>query len=267
MAERSDVCFVGQNAMGDAALRTLIDEVGPPRHVITRPSLPGWTNPVAVTAAELGLACLEAQPDELSLAGERFVGVLASTDIAVCCGWPAVIAPAAFDAPRRGTVNLHPGSLPEWRGSDPIGWHLAAGWGPITCSAHRMTVEVDAGTVMGTATVTVKPTDTGLTLRHTCGVQLGRLAADTIRGDNSGQLAPPDAGRTLPPRGTRPAFRVESLTVAAARRVIQAFSPYPGAVVKQRGRWFGVAWPVLDEAHAVRLECRDGVLLVQEVDW
>lgn len=61
-------------------------------------------------------------------------------------------------------VNIHPSLLPAYKGLDTHARALAAGEIEAGCSVHLVTEELDAGEVLGQATVPVLPDDTAETL-------------------------------------------------------------------------------------------------------
>ncbi|MFZ1286972.1 MAG: formyltransferase family protein [Candidatus Phosphoribacter sp.] len=261
---RLSYAFVGQSLMGCEALAEVIATLGDPAIVLTRRTLDGWPNPVADLCERRGLHW-EAVPDGgLDLYDHRLISELAATDVGLCCGWPRRIVPEAYDSPRHGTLNLHPGALPNWAGSDPIGWHLAAGTAPIVCVVHQMTATVDAGPVLAAGTVDVVAEDDAGDLRRRCGATLGRLASEALLMPvlKGPQTPAVDLQQAVPPRGVRPALDPGRLTTATAERVIRAFSPYPGAVAAHNGEWIVVVHPAGPATATVHLDCSDGTLAV-----
>lgn len=70
------------------------------------------------------------------------------------------LAPEVFEAPRFGTVNLHPSLLPRHRGPDPTAWVLAAGDGETGLTAHYMDEGLDTGPIIAQQKIPVEPGDT-----------------------------------------------------------------------------------------------------------
>jgi methionyl-tRNA formyltransferase len=83
-------------------------------------------------------------------------------DLMMCQGFPWKIPQAALDAPRLGSINLHPASLPRHRGPIPLAWALRDGdptWG-ITW--HRMDAELDTGNILAQDTVPILDDDVNI---------------------------------------------------------------------------------------------------------
>ncbi|GMQ49584.1 methionyl-tRNA formyltransferase [Vibrio sp. 10N] len=61
-------------------------------------------------------------------------------------------------------VNLHPGALPDYRGANPIFWHLRNGQSDLTFSLHKLTSKIDRGDVAAEHPIPIHPFDTLQTL-------------------------------------------------------------------------------------------------------
>ena len=117
-----------------------------------------------VTAAPVGLALrsvyAEAQGevphlDDLgvevvrvpTLNGPEARNALAGTDVAVSLD-NTLISEATFSAPRQGTVNVHHGSVPDYRGGPPVFWELADGRESVGFTIHLIDAGIDTGPVL-----------------------------------------------------------------------------------------------------------------------
>ncbi|HEX6534664.1 MAG TPA: formyltransferase family protein [Gemmatimonadaceae bacterium] len=67
------------------------------------------------------------------------LGVLAGTYI---------LRPEVFEIPRLGSINLHSGKVPEYRGAAPAFWELYHGEHAVGITIHRVVAALDAGTVL-----------------------------------------------------------------------------------------------------------------------
>ena len=80
-------------------------------------------------------------------------------DLMLCWGFPWKIPQAALDAPRLGSVNMHPALLPRHRGPIPLAWALRDGdpaWG---ATWHRMDSELDTGNLLAQGSVPIEDDD------------------------------------------------------------------------------------------------------------
>lgn len=226
--------FVGQNEMGGAALAALSRRLEAPRLIVTR--LPKAEHPNVVLDAAGDRSVTQVGGDAL----ESLVDEFAAVDLVVCCGWDSSVSSRTLEIPSRGWINLHPGSLPQWAGSDPIGWQLAVGAREVECTVHQMTAVVDGGAVLASAMVRVGDAETGLSMRRRAGTVLGNIAAHWILGGTAlGKPLRPGAQST-PPRGVRPWIDPSSMSADTVLRVVRAFSPYPGVHLSVAGEVFHV---------------------------
>ncbi len=49
------------------------------------------------------------------------------TDLFVLCGYNKILKTPVIEIPPMGTINLHGGKLPEYRGAAPINWQIING--------------------------------------------------------------------------------------------------------------------------------------------
>lgn len=254
--------FVGQNELGASALETLWERWGRPSLVVTRPPKASHINRVEEVAHRAGFDVTFALGYRL----DDLYDALTDCDVLVCSGWARRLPARVFDAPGRGSINLHPGALPLWAGSDPLGWRLSSGAENIEVTVHRMTDVIDAGPVLGTAIFAVEPSDTGHDLRRRAGRTLGALAARVVEG---GLLAldrsQGPASRATPPRGVTPALEAERMLRRDVDRIVRAFSPHPGVLAAVESEWIRVRFAGDRPAHTVVLHCADGDLIVEPV--
>jgi len=116
-----------------------------------------------------------------------------------------------FAAARLGTLNVHHGKVPEFRGSPPVLWEIYEGASRVGWTIHRIEAGVDTGPVLKTGEVPLEIADTlEETYRRTrravfeSSAQglvelLGRIAA--------GEFAPVAQEKTGVPARTTPTYR------------------------------------------------------------
>lgn len=80
-------------------------------------------------------------------------------DLGISIGAPVLREPL-FSIPRYGTVNIHCGEVPDFRGAPPAFWELYAGAERIGATLHRIDRGLDTGDVIERATLPLIPTDT-----------------------------------------------------------------------------------------------------------
>jgi methionyl-tRNA formyltransferase len=67
----------------------------------------------------------------------------------------ALIEEATFSLPPLGTVNVHHGAVPDYRGGPPVFWELADGRDTVGFTVHRIDAGVDTGPVLAEGEVPI----------------------------------------------------------------------------------------------------------------
>lgn len=70
-----------------------------------------------------------------------------SIDLFVVSG-TYILRPPVFERPRHGSINLHCGRVPEFRGSPPAFWELYEGVPEVGVTIHRVSAQLDEGAVL-----------------------------------------------------------------------------------------------------------------------
>ncbi|MCK9531702.1 MAG: polysaccharide deacetylase family protein [Gammaproteobacteria bacterium] len=152
-------------------------------------------------------------------------------DLGLSLGAP-ILRRTLFDIPRLGTLNLHKGKLPDYRGMPPVFWELWNGEATVGCTVHWMEEALDAGPIAAESTLEVDQYATvkGLLLRlDELGISLVR---DVVLDVAAGRMP----RRPQPARGHT--FRRPTLAqVASLERRLAARLPVraslPKTLVKQ----------------------------------
>jgi UDP-4-amino-4-deoxy-L-arabinose formyltransferase/UDP-glucuronic acid dehydrogenase (UDP-4-keto-hexauronic acid decarboxylating) len=134
-------------------------------------------------------------------------------------------------APRLGAYNLHPGPLPERAGLHAASWALYEGADRYGVTLHRMSPQVDAGTIAFADDFAIRPADTGLTVMTQCvrhGLRLIEALVEMAERGEAIPAHPQDLARRRwftagPPKGGRldwylPARRVTDFVRACDYR-------------------------------------------------
>jgi peptidoglycan/xylan/chitin deacetylase (PgdA/CDA1 family) len=146
-------------------------------------------------------------------------------DLGIAVSAP-LLRPQVFDAPRLGSLNIHRGRIPEYRGMPVAFWELYDGATEVACTVHRVVERLDAGDILLEETVPVPAHATvrgmQITLQDT-GIDLAIRAVSMLRHGTARWRKPVVRGRAR----TRPPLALE----AAVRRRL-AGAP----TVRQQGR-------------------------------
>lgn len=68
-------------------------------------------------------------------------------DLGVVAG-TYILKKEVFDIPKLGSINLHSGKAPEYRGAAPAFWELYNGEPSVGITIHRVASELDAGAIL-----------------------------------------------------------------------------------------------------------------------
>ncbi len=84
-----------------------------------------------------------------------------------------------FSLPPLGTINVHLGSVPDYRGGVPLFWELAEGRQAVGFTIHRVDAGLDTGAVLAWGEV---PIERRVTLEETLHATLPKLAEAALDG-------------------------------------------------------------------------------------
>lgn len=90
-------------------------------------------------------------------------------DLAVLDG-TNILKPQTFDIPRLGSINLHCGKLPTYRGAPPAFWELMAGEREVGVTVHQVSAELDAGAIFAEGSCPLDPAPAGDPVAYADGV-------------------------------------------------------------------------------------------------
>ncbi|MBS0446969.1 MAG: polysaccharide deacetylase family protein [Proteobacteria bacterium] len=111
-----------------------------------------------------------------------------------------ILRRSLFALPRLGTLNLHKGRLPDYRGMPPAFWELWNDEASVGCSVHWVDDKLDTGAVVARTDVprATYATLRGLQLRlDEVGIELmGSAVAAVLDGRATAELQPAGSGRT-----------------------------------------------------------------------
>jgi len=99
-------------------------------------------------------------PDRVNT--EDFAGKLKKLDpdLFVLSGYNKILRPIIFDIPPLGTINLHGGRLPEYRGAAPINWQIIHGETIGGCAIIYIDEGIDTGDIIRQEYYRILPEDT-----------------------------------------------------------------------------------------------------------
>jgi peptidoglycan/xylan/chitin deacetylase (PgdA/CDA1 family) len=100
-----------------------------------------------------------------NLNGPDAVRILQScgADLGIVLG-TRILKPGTFSIPRLGSINLHKGKVPEYRGMPPGFWELYDGASEAGVTVHFVDKQVDTGDIVAESVIPILRTDTPDTL-------------------------------------------------------------------------------------------------------
>jgi peptidoglycan/xylan/chitin deacetylase (PgdA/CDA1 family) len=189
----------------------------------------------------------------------------AGADLGIALGAP-ILKEALFSLPRLGTINLHKGRLPDYRGMPPAFWELQQEEASVGCTVHKVEAGLDTGDIVLERSVAVDRFSTvpGIQVRlHRVGVELVCEAVQQIM-DGTATFTRQLAGGST---NTRPTLATAS--VLTAKRA--ALEPGDTGTLKKavkRAVFFGYAsvlMPVVNYWHGLTGQQRLIILLYHRV--
>lgn len=164
-----------------------------------------------------------------------------SGDLFILAGYGKILSRDTLALPKLGTINLHAGKLPEYRGSSPLNWALINGEKRFGLSAILTDAGVDTGAVLVEQTFAIGPNDTIADLHKIANEQFPGMLIEAItllaRGAKpAAQSADRDA--YYPLRFPEDGFVLfDQLTAAQVHNRVRALTlPYPCAFTLYKGR-------------------------------
>lgn len=156
-------------------------------------------------------------------------------DLFVLSGYNKILRPVIFNIPPLGTINLHGGHLPEYRGAAPINWQIIHGETIGGCAIIYVDEGIDTGDIIRQEYYRILPEDTHASvLRKTLDIfppLLGKVLEDIQSGDVSVTPQDPLEGcyhTRRYPRDSRIHWR--DMTDIQVHNLIRAMhGPYPSA--------------------------------------
>ena len=208
--------------------------------VVSAPDRPGGRKavltptPVTARARELGLAVLQPVRVRRPEAVEELRAL--APDLMILADYGQLIPRVLLDLPPRGFLNLHPSALPRWRGAAPIPATILAGDTESAVTLIVVTEEMDAGPIVATEPLGVRPDDTAVTLEERAAEAAARLLRRALPEWLGGRLAARpqrEKGVTL----TRPLRRADGLldpglAAVELERHVRAYQPWPGSYIE-----------------------------------
>ncbi len=81
-------------------------------------------------------------------------------DLFILGGYPQIVKKKIFDVPKYGTMNLHAGKLPDYRGGSPLNWAIINGEKNFETTIFKIDEGIDTGQVLAKKKSKILSSDT-----------------------------------------------------------------------------------------------------------
>jgi len=162
--------------------------------VITQPDRPSGRG-MKLKFSDVKEAALAAnvsvhQPEKIRGAESRELLQTLAPDVIVIIAYGQIIPASLLTIPRLGWINLHGSLLPKYRGAAPLQWAIANGESRTGLTSMRIDPGMDTGDMLLQEETAIAPDETTPQLAARLAEMGAPLMAKTLRGIDSGTLAP-----------------------------------------------------------------------------
>lgn len=190
-------------------------------------------------------------------------------DILLVFGFNWRLPREVLELPRLGTLNVHPSTLPKYRGPSPVLWAIRNGDPFMGVTVHRMTERIDAGPVLAQVDNLLIPDQvTTEDIWQLTKAALPGLLAEAFERALRGDPGTPQDESKASHAGFPPPDWYQVTWHSARRdlhdqiRVLRYLKHGEGPVAEFQGRTVQVHSTSLTDDGGTRIECVDGPLWV-----
>jgi methionyl-tRNA formyltransferase len=101
-------------------------------------------------------------------------------DILISAGFPLIFPKELINSSKLGTINLHAGRLPNYRGGSPLNWQIINGEKKIGISIIKKRKELDAGDIYTSKIFRLTNKDNIKTVHYKANLLFPKMTVDTI---------------------------------------------------------------------------------------
>lgn len=238
------ILFMGTPDFAVPSLQILIENKLPLVGVVTQPDRPQGRGrrlqppPVKILAEAHGLPVW--QPERVR--DEAFLAIFRdlAPELVVVVAFGQILPAEMLTRPRFGCINVHPSTLPKYRGAAPIQWSLIRGETTTGMTIMRLDEGVDSGDILLQKPVPIAPEETFGSLHDRLAILGAEMLFQTIGmiADQSIRPIPQNhAEATLAPRIKKEDCLIDwNLSVREVLSLIRGLSPTPGAYTYLDGK-------------------------------
>jgi methionyl-tRNA formyltransferase len=124
-------------------------------------------------------------------AGEFVADLTALTPrLSMILGYPKIFRKSLIESPELGTINLHAGPLPQYRGGSPLNWQILNGEEMAGISIIQIDEGIDTGPVLAEAKFPIGPDDAISDAHDNVNKRFPELLLDVLSQIEAGKLSP-----------------------------------------------------------------------------
>lgn len=174
-----------------------------PSILVTTPDAPSGRNlvltppPVKVWGEREQIPIL--QPDSLTNPDDIAPLLNTEWDLFIVASYGKILPPAVFNAPRHGTINVHPSLLPKFRGASPIRSAILEDERATGVSIMLLDEKMDHGPILAQARIELEESEwppRGTLFDELMAHAGGQLLAETIPAWLAGEITPEEQDHT-----------------------------------------------------------------------
>jgi len=193
--------------------------------------------PTAVHARADALGLEVRTPESLRNADEQAAFAALNLDVAIVAAYGLILPKPILDAPRHGCLNIHPSSLPRWRGAAPVQRAVMAGDTETQICIMQMEEGLDTGPVLMREDTSIAPHETAADLQNRLAADGARLLVEALANlDTLTPVPQSEDGVTYAKKIEKAEARIDwSRPGSELRALIHGLSPFPGAWCEIKG--------------------------------
>ena len=203
---REGLRYIPKRILGVARLFTdlLVDRAGVKRHeteALLRKAFPERCTSLRELGARVGFAVENVS--NLNSPGAASLVAGHQADLGIVLG-TRILKPSTFSVPRLGSINLHKGKVPEYRGMPPGFWELFDGAPSAGVTVHFVDSGLDSGDVVTSSDIPVSAHETPDSLRRKLDWEGTRMLVAAVRSIHDGTVVRRPQPKTALKARTRP---------------------------------------------------------------
>lgn len=170
---------------------------------------------------------------------KRFGLVDENPDLQVVANYGRILTQDEIEAPKYGTINIHPSCLPKYRGASPLQTAILNGEEKTCVCIIKMVKLVDAGPILGCEEIKIDPNETFESLTKKTAQLASQLIPLVILQYISGSISPQqqdESKATQTKKLVRDDGKLDlSKPPEMLERQIRAYHPWPGSFIILEG--------------------------------